>query len=251
VAAEGIQSSNSPWSEGELRVAVDAYLYMLQLQAAGIPFSEVEQERLLISGPLSKRNEASIRYRMRNISFLMEERRDGILKAYSPAPQVGKNVKTRLHAILDERAGTLGIIRGLSGERRSDPVPLNEVLSSLERLKEVVSVLATQTQIAPGIGHNNPPEAIEIGQADLSEVRRAISDIEDGLSLEEPDARHIVARSKVLVRFGLRCALWAGARMNDFAKAGAVAAGTGVGLSLSGAIGQIVETLQKIFVFLF
>ena len=56
-----------PWSDSELRTSIDAYLYMLQLETAAVPFSVVEQERLLISGPLSARNEVSVRYRLRNM----------------------------------------------------------------------------------------------------------------------------------------------------------------------------------------
>lgn len=241
---------NTSWSESELRIAIDAYLYMLQLQVAGIRFSVVEQERLLFSGPLSNRNDASIRYRMRNVSCIMEERGDGVLKAYSPAPQVGKNVKARLHAILDERADTLDTIRRFGGERRSDPARLNEVLISLERLKGMVSELSAAPTSAPGIGHNNPPEAIDIRREELSEVSRAITDIEEAISGDNPDLKRISVRSDVLVRFGLKCALWAGERMTDFAKAGAIAAGTGAGLSLSGIGGQIVETLQNVFSYL-
>lgn len=251
MAAKREKSTSTPWSDPELRIAIDAYLYMLQLQMAGVPFSEVEQERLLSSGPLSNRNDASIRYRMRNVSSVMEERGEAILRGYSPAQQVGMNVKARIHDLLDVRKDTLSTIRGFAGSRQSDPVQLNEVLTSLERLRDMVSALSADQPVEPGIGHNNPPEAIEISSGDLSEVSRAINDIELAVSGENSDAEHILARSRILVAFGLKCALWTGERITDFAKAGAVAAGTGAGLSLSWVGRQIMETLQNIVSYLF
>ncbi len=188
---------------------------------------------------------------MRNVSHVMGERGEATLRAYSPAPQVGKNVKTRIQTILDERRDTLNSIRSLAAERRGDPVQLKEVLASLERLKDVVSALSAEQLSSPGIGHNNPPEAIDIGRSDLSEVTQAISDIQDAVSVENPDLERISTRSNILIAFGLKCALWVGERITDFAKAGAIAAGTGAGLSLSGVGAQIIETLRNVFHYLF
>lgn len=224
---------------------------MLQLQAAGVPFTEVEQERLLSSGPLSTRNDASIRYRMRNISHVMEERGWPILRAYSPAPQVGRNVKARIHVILNERSDTLDAVRALAGNSRGASVQLDDVLNSLKRLKSMISALSPEQASAPGIGHNDPPEAIGFVRSDFAEVTRAISDIEEAFSQEGPDQERVSTRLHTLMAFGLKCALWAGERVTDFAKAGAVAAGTGAGLSLSGIGGQVIEALQNIFGYLF
>jgi hypothetical protein len=94
---------NEIWSIDELRAAVDAYLYMLRLEASSIPFSSTAYSRFLLTGPLRDRNEASIRYRMRNISQVMEERGAPVLRSFSPAPQVGKNVKKTINQLLDER----------------------------------------------------------------------------------------------------------------------------------------------------
>ena len=59
---------NDIWSDDELRASVDAYLYMLRLEVSSIPYSPAEYSKFLQSGPLRDRNDASIRYRMRNIS---------------------------------------------------------------------------------------------------------------------------------------------------------------------------------------
>lgn len=249
--AEQNRQKNAPWSDIELQVAVDAYLYMLQLEISGIPFSETRQERLLFSGPLSNRSDASVRYRMRNISCVMQERGVAILRAYSPAPQVGRNVKSRIHGLLDARHDTLAAIRRLAGERRSGSVELDDVVANLEQLKDRISKLVESQRAFVGIGHNNPPEKIEIDANDFINAIRAIEDIEEELASESPDKNAIASRSDILVSLGMKSVAWAGQRLTDFARAGAVAAGTGFGLAVSGLGGKIIETLQQVFDYLF
>ncbi|WP_417733438.1 hypothetical protein [Roseovarius sp.] len=244
-------SASIPWSDSELRTSIDAYLYMLQLETAAVPFSVAEQERLLISGPLSARNEVSVRYRLRNISHVMKERGEATLSAYSAAPQVGKNVKARIHGLLDERQSTLQAIRQMVGNRGADTVELDEVLIGLHQLKEMIFSLASEANPVAGIGHNKPPENIVIGVEDISEAVRAISRIESAVSDHAPDIGTVERSSNTLVALGMKSALWAGQRLTDFSKAGAIAAGTSAGLSLTGLSGQIVEMLRKVFTYLF
>ena len=245
------RSANVPWSESELQISIDAYLYMLQLEASGVPFSVTEQEKLLASGPLSNRSEASVRYRLRNISQVMQERGEAILKAYSAAPQVGKNVKARLHGLLDERQGTLRAIRQMGGNRGAEVVGLDDVLAGLSQLKEMISSLALQPRPVAGIGHNNPPEDIVVGADDFSEAVRAISRIESAVSGDAPYIGTVERSSNILITLGMKSALWAGQRLTDFSKAGAIAAGTSAGLSLMGLSEQIVEMLRQVFMHLF
>lgn len=224
---------------------------MLQLEAADVPFSVTEQEKLLVSGPLSARNEVSVRYRLRNISHVMQERGEATLKAYSVAPQVGRNVKARIHGLLDERQSTLRAVRQMVGSRGARAVELEDVLNGLDQLKEMISSLAPEPDAVAGIGHNSPPEAIVIGAEEFSEAIQAISRIERAVSSDAPDVGIIENSSNILVRLGMKSVLWVGQRLTDFAKAGAIAAGTSAGLSLSGLGGQIVETLHRVFTFLF
>lgn len=223
---------------------------MLQLEASGVPFSVTEQEKLLASGPLSNRTEASVRYRLRNISQVMQERGVATLKAYSTAPQVGKNVKARIHGLLDERQGTLRAIGQMGSNRGAEVVGLDDVLTGLSQLKEIISSLAFELRPVAGIGHNNPPENIVIGADDFSEAVRAISRIESAVTGDALDIGTVERSSNILATLGMKSALWAGQRLTDFAKAGAIAAGTGAGLSLSGFSGQIVETLHRVFAYL-
>lgn len=224
---------------------------MLQLEVAGVPYSETEQEKLLISGPLSNRNDASVRYRLRNISHVMQERGEATLKAYSAAPQVGKNVKARIHNLLDERQSTLRAIRQMVSSRGAEAVRLDDVLTGLHQLKEMISSLAQEPRAIAGIGHNNPPEEIIIGAEDFSDAVQAISRIEVAVSSDAADIDMVERSSSILAGLGMKSMLWMGQRFTDFAKAGAIAAGTSAGLSLSDLGGQIVETLHRVFAFLF
>lgn len=95
-----VKGSNILWTDAELVSAVDAYVFMLQAERVGVSYPKDIDTKLLLSGPLNIRNDASLRYRMRNISAVVDEMGGPILAAYSPAEQVGTNVRTRLRAIL-------------------------------------------------------------------------------------------------------------------------------------------------------
>lgn len=244
-------SKTSAWSRTELEVSVDAYLYLLRLEAAKVPFSASSQEKLLAAGVLSSRNDASIRYRLRNISYVMQERGEKIVKAYSPAPQVGKNVQKVLNDLLDERVSTLDSIRQTDYFAQVSQPNIEKVLSALGDLKELISSQSRMLGQVGGIGHNSPPEAITVEEREFDEAVVVISRIEQELSSGQPNRRTIGERSQVLINFGMNCAVWVGQRFTDFAKAGAVAAGTAAGLSLSGLGTQIVDVLKQVFAFIF
>jgi hypothetical protein len=92
---------NYSWTDVELAIAVEAYLYLSRLEHAGAAYSEREMTAFLLDGPLKNRNDASIRYRMRDISSVLARRGWSTLRPYSPARQVGSGVRVRIEAILD------------------------------------------------------------------------------------------------------------------------------------------------------
>lgn len=235
---------NEIWSLDELRAAVDAYLYMLRLEASSIPFSSTAYSRFLLTGPLRDRNEASIRYRMRNISQVMEERGAPVLRSFSPAPQVGKNVKKTINQLLDERRISVVDKRAADG---GEPIELSSVLASLSELKNMLVSLSPEHTL--GFGHNNPPGIFAITAEDIMDANNAVAALESELPTASPDRRRISELTDRLGRFGLKLALWTGERITDFAKAGAVAAGTGFGVWLTGLSDKIVEALHMIFKF--
>ncbi len=243
---------NRFWTEDELSSALDAYLYMLRLELSSVPFSIKTNSEVLRSGPLYRRNEASIRYRMRNISCVLEERGAPILLAFSPAPQVGVNVKRRLHALLDARASVLDSINALAKKPKIS-FSLPDATESLTKLKSLlldISELQEKSRTV-GIGHNNPPETLEFDVKELSEAYAAITAIESELAKNAADKKRIESESGKIAKLGMKIAIWSGERFTDFAKAGAVAAGTGFGLTLSILGGQIIDTLSALFGYLF
>lgn len=86
-------AAREPWSDEELSAALDAYLYMLQLQLSSIPFSAERHSETLLSGPLHQRSRASVRYRMRNISAVAQDRGVPTVAAFSSAMQLGRGVR--------------------------------------------------------------------------------------------------------------------------------------------------------------
>lgn len=240
----GTRKKYELWSDGELKAALDAYLYMLQLELSSIPFSATEYSEALLCGLLHKRNEASIRYRMRNISHVVSERGLPTLSAFSSAPQVGRNVIRRINELLDARADTIHAIRQL-GSRNASDVGLPDVLRSLLELKNRISALEVGFPV--GIGHNNPPDSIDFSGEEVTDVATAIDSIGKEIADGQPDPKVVRTLSQQVSAFGLKVWVWSGQRLTDFAKAGAVAAGTGFGLSISGLGEQIVNTLRSLF----
>ena len=234
---------NDIWSDDELRASVDAYLYMLRLEVSSIPYSPTEYSKFLQTGPLRDRNDASIRYRMRNISQVMEERGAPILRSFSPAPQVGRNVKQTINELLDERQ-----IPTPAQEKRTarggESVKLSDILASLNELKGMLANL--EPQHMAGFGHNNPPGIYAITPDDILDARDAVTELERELPNAATERQSISDLTDRLGRFGLKLAIWTGERVTDFAKAGAVAAGTGFGVWLTGLGDHIIEVLHMI-----
>lgn len=239
------------WSNAELKAAVDAYLYMLQLEQHRIPFSISEQSEMLRSGPLNRRNEASIRYRMRNISFVMEEMRLPILEAYSAAPQVGKNVATKIKLHLEARGEVLDRIRKTHsqfGQLLGKP-KVDDVLVGLEEIRGKITKL--EALGAAGIGHNKPPDDMNLAADEVEEVIEAIDDLKARVNSAKADDAQVGNLAKKIASFGMKVFVWSGQRVTDFMKSAAITAGGGFGIWLSGLGEAIVATLRETLRLLF
>lgn len=90
------QKNNFSWSDHELEVSVNAYLKMLALEKNGETFSKSAINRLLREGPLKLRSAASIDYRMRNISSVLEHLGLASIISYSAAQNIGTGVRERI-----------------------------------------------------------------------------------------------------------------------------------------------------------
>ena len=88
------------WTDQELRATVAAYLEMLNHQDRGEPYSKAQFRRMLVRGALNARSEASIEYRMRNISAVLDQHGRLILNGYIPAANVGEKVSEIIWSIV-------------------------------------------------------------------------------------------------------------------------------------------------------
>ena len=238
------QKRHLPWSDDELTASVDAYLYMLQLEQSGIRFSAEKHANLLLQNPLHKRGKVSIRYRMRNISFVMEGRGMPIVPAFSPASQVGSNVKKRIDAILDSRIAILNSIIESAKSQQTD-IASTEVLDQLGELKNRVAEIERFREI--GIGHNNPPGSIDLFAENFSEITKKIAGIEEIISESRADGKQIHKLSETVSGFGLKVAVWIGQRLTEFSRAAAVTLGSVLVIHGFEIQQKIVETLRLVF----
>ena len=84
------------WSDEELRVTVRAYLRMLRAELDGTTYSKAKFRQQLRQGPLRHRSEASIEYRMRNISSVLSAHNYPTIRGYVSASNVGESVASKL-----------------------------------------------------------------------------------------------------------------------------------------------------------
>ncbi|MCY4239509.1 MAG: hypothetical protein OXC93_14385, partial [Rhodospirillaceae bacterium] len=232
------------WTDEELQAALDAYLYMLKIELSDIHFSVTQLFNALLSGPLTRRSSASIRYRMRNISSVVASKGLPTLSAFSPAENVGQKVREKLEKFLMSRDEALESIRKLQVDARQTTTN-QEVLRALEELKGRLSELDASRPI--GIGHNNPPGDFEFSAEEVRTVLRSVEEIANEITLEKSERDRVKKLSKVVSSFGLKVAVWTGQRITDFTKASAITAGSGFILHLSGLDEQVLSTLRLLF----
>lgn len=245
-----IKKKHRLWDDAELKAATDGYLYMLQLEQFGIPFSVSEHTEMLLSGPLNQRNEASVRYRMRNISSVAEELNLPTLKSYSAAPQVGKNVAEKIKGHLLSRPKVLESLRHKSprAEVVSDRLTSEAILADLESIKTKIAQL--QTPEDSQMGHNNPPDDMRLANEDVQGVVEAIDSLKVVITSSEVDENVVGKLVSAIAGFGAKLFVWSGQRITDFTKSAAVTAGAGFGLWLSGLGEKIASTLSQTLQFL-
>lgn len=233
------------WSDEELAVAIDSYLYMLQLELTGVPFSVAEFTNTLLSGPLHKRNDAAFRYRMRNISDVLYGLNLSTLKNFTPAPRVGTNVRKKIETILDSRLRTIKLLK------LSRPYKKETQDDLIKRLDDLQKKLAVhEKERPPGIGHNNPPEPIDDTGSNAINIRQSIAAIKEQLSSDAPDIVRINKERSLIVSFGLKVAIEAGRLAKVFTTAAAKTAGHAFGGYLvaeaTGLVPDIISAMQSV-----
>ena len=90
------------WSKTEIKETVLAYLRMLSLQQAKMPYVKSEIRKELLDGPLRNRSNGSVEFRMANISSVLEDLGFEIVKGYLPRKNVGPKQTDTIREILSE-----------------------------------------------------------------------------------------------------------------------------------------------------
>lgn len=242
------------WSDSELVSAVEAYVFLLRLERRGLGGVALSVTDILLTGPLKGRNEASVRYRMRNISAVVSQLGGPTLKAYSPAERVGTGVRVRLREILANHRGFQEI---LASEQDKDlhegPITAGARKEALRRLATLRDYLSDLERELIGIGHNQPPEPLNIEGPEREDFVRAHEDIrvlEAELKSDLPDREAVSKRSGRLLSFGMKVTLWLSARLTKFVDASlvvlapvAVAKATNLLPVLESAIGSVLRAI--------
>lgn len=88
------------WSEEELEIAVEAYLWMLVQQRKGKKFVKKHIIEGLLATDLGGRTRGAIEMRWMNISSILYRRGEEYVQGYKPYSNVGRNVIGKIEPIL-------------------------------------------------------------------------------------------------------------------------------------------------------
>lgn len=251
----GPVSSNKPWTDAELADAVDAYVFLLRAQASGLVFRREAAASALLDEGLPGRNEASLRYRFRNISAVVQELGGPLLFGYSPAEQVGTGVRERIRAMLLANvhfnelvaADRLSAIGRLATDATS--VSRADALAALATLRRQIDEVEREFTGVRSIGHNNPPEPmapVDDRRVAFEAARTDIATLETELAKPVVDQQVVTRHSEGLLKFGVRMTTWIGQRTTKFVDAFLVALAPAVVLQVTGLMPQLIEALSTV-----
>jgi hypothetical protein len=235
------------WTDAELAEAIETYLYLLRLERAGLFVSGNATSAIQSGGGLGRRNDASIRYRMRNISAVVREFGVKVLNAYPPAEKVGVKVRARIRAMLESHPTFVEF--AAEPASRAMATSSDNRAEALRRLSALRAHLEDIERETLGSGHNNPPETLTPGgltRGDFDDARADIAALEAELSKAQPDTQVTSARSEGLRKLGMKVAAWLGQRGTKFADAAMVALAPAIVVKLSGLMPLLVEALSAI-----
>jgi hypothetical protein len=234
---------------------VDAYVFLLRAQASGLVFRREAAASALLDEGLPGRNDASLRYRFRNISAVVQDLGGPLLLGYSPAQQVGSGVRERIRAMLLANvhfnelvaAGRLSVIGRLAADATS--VSRADALAALAKLRRQIDEVDREFTNVSGIGHNNPPEpiaSVDDRRAAFDTARDHIATLETELTKPVVDRQVVTRHSEGLLQFGVRMTTWIGQRTTKFVDAFLVALAPAVVLKVTGLMPQLIEALSTV-----
>lgn len=207
---------------------MEAYVFLLRAELAGVALTEVTATKSLFSGLLESRNDTSVRYRMRNISAVVNEMGGSALSIYPPAENVGVNVRRQIRALLNENKGFQALLEAATNGPENAPANSNsrsDLVNKLNALRIYVSELEREViglRRDVGVGHNNPPELLandELQQSEFEQARLDIQTIEEEVGKDAPNTDAVNRHLNSLMKIGLKVALWIGERATKFTDA--------------------------------
>lgn len=219
------ERGNTPWTDDELRQSVETYILLLRFQLQGADTRSESLAQALLGQRLAQRNNAAIRYRMRNISAVVREIGGPVLNDFSPAESVGAVVRPKIKAMLLENAEFSRILNPDNGRH---PEAVSDARAALRILRTHIEELECELAWR---GHNGPP-GHERSELELDQLRETIDDInviDAELGQSNPDAQIVRSRTNKLLIFVSKLGEWLGARATKFADATLAAAGTVLG----------------------
>lgn len=238
--------AGKPWSDEELEAAVFGYMLLLGLERVGVSYPVSHFYELILAGPLTTRNEAAVRYRLRNITHVMEEQGLPTLDGFSAASQVGKHVKDRLKKIIQTYEGGEFFVTEVARakERDASKGDYQALLDSVAELK-----LSLKGFTRPHmVGHNNPPEAI----IEDSEIHDALAELNDrldslqGIAAQTPQSNSQLENDKKeIISITARLFDWGTNRVTKFVDAALVTAAPILIVKLTNMAPLILDVLAK------
>ncbi|MBS0240147.1 MAG: HNH endonuclease [Proteobacteria bacterium] len=202
-------SVESDWTEAELEATVAAYLEILRLEEAGKPYSKSEIRRQLRNGPLARRTDGSVEYRMQNISHVMTALGQKRVAGYAPAANVGQENSARLQRIIS----ALQI-----GARRKQDSILAEVIPgphSIMGVKAVFGPISSHVLCFGGHGSINDKSYFRVAAsaAQRAKTRPYVIAIGGGKNVQKAFEGRVVNVARLAFVYGLTKSL-----LSDYAE---------------------------------
>lgn len=237
------KSSTSPsvaWTDEELRRSVEVYVLLLRFQEKGSKERFEPLAQALLAGVLEERNDAAIRYRLRNISAVAQELGGPILRTFSPAESVGRLVRPRIREMLIADPAFARINAPVA---KADPGDRAAAMDALRVLREQIDSLEREISWR---NHNGPPDRSETdeGRADLRRALTDIDAIEAELQKPNPNPGVVQERSGRLLGLLSTFGKWIGARTTKFADATLLATAPLVAAKVTGVLPALINAVE-------
>jgi hypothetical protein len=242
------------WTDEELSKAVEAYVFLLRAERLELFHLKDSDVQRLLATHLDVRNEGSIRYRMRNISAVVGGLGAPMVSVYSPAEQVGANVRMRIQDLLTGNKEFQEILSNATSATETANSSADWKENALNRLAQLRTQISELERELVGIGHNRPPEPLNgdvPARADFEHARQDILFLEKEIQKSAPDPKAAEKHINSLLTFGLKVSLWVGERLTKFADASlkllapvAVAQATGLAPALLDTLQAVVRAIS-------